>query len=170
MPRSSPLGWLLLGPLGVSVTYAWDRKCRECGSVWRPACPKWAAWMFVGIGAVAILIHYAVADWYPPFEVQVVTFCAMVMLLPFLVYGLGVFAGQFGQFKILHQGRGPNTVTCPNCGETVSKQADSCPYCGDVGYQLGRVLGRGIRYMVTCLKGLCKVVFHKSHRNGPGGP
>ena len=190
------------------VTFAWDRKCRECGSIWQPACPKWAAWMFVGIGLVIGAVGYAVAGWEP--QLGVVALCVVVVAKPLIVYGLAVVAGQCGQLRILHQGRGPDAFACPRCGETVSKQADSCPNCGhvwrggksrridkkmelletaevrpfppwlqapqprpceqDVWYQLGRVLGQGIGYMVTCLKGLYKVVFQKSHRNPPGGP
>ena len=39
-----------VAPQGVLVNFAKDRECQECGSVWRPACPRPAALVFLLIG------------------------------------------------------------------------------------------------------------------------
>jgi len=45
-----------VAPKGVRMAFAKDRKCAQCGTVWRVACPMWAGWLsvFVGLGLLAV--------------------------------------------------------------------------------------------------------------------
>jgi len=90
----------------------WDRECQECGTSWRAACPKWAGWVFLGIGFItmALWFGFIIAMSRIP-ELGILFLCfffwPIVLGIWVLVYGLSVVAGKSGQLKILRQGQAP---------------------------------------------------------------
>ena len=106
----------------LSFTFVWDRECRESGTVWRPACPKWAGWIFLGIGLIMVMLGIAAIAgslWLRELGLVLISW-PILLHICILVYGLNIVAGKSGRLRSLHQGRGPNAFACPNCTQEMN--------------------------------------------------
>ena len=103
-------GWQPLG----------NRICGECGTAWRPQCPRWAAAVSIVVGCVmwacaltlvgvaaheqglSSFIDSIVQNESPDVSKGILVFAAFILLAlwPFL-YGIFVLRGQAGELRIL---------------------------------------------------------------------
>jgi hypothetical protein len=98
-------------PKGAVMTFAKDRECMSCGTVWRPPCPVCAAWVsaLVGAGLLGFAAWGVLVSWDTPSGVarylpQLVI--AVVVGVICIGYGLAVLQGRAGKLQLI---RGPTT-------------------------------------------------------------
>lgn len=92
-----------------------NRKCKDCETVWTPACPKWAAvlsvvlgWSIAAAGAVMTVAGLWVLISASALQgvVEVAVGAAILGTGAYMArYGTGTFHGIHGQLKIIKPGR-----------------------------------------------------------------
>jgi predicted RNA-binding Zn-ribbon protein involved in translation (DUF1610 family) len=101
------------------IAYSCDYVCNSCGTMWRPACPKWAAIAAIIAGGFLGVLFLPIAIlglFNPPPKsdilgliVGLVVFGSLGTLgVGFVAYGVAVLRGKSGKFAILKlvQGKG----------------------------------------------------------------
>jgi hypothetical protein len=96
-----------VAPQGARMTFAKDRRCGQCGTVWRLPCPMWAGWLSVllGVGLLGVGVWLALGlgvtdarkHWEP---VWLIASTGGVVLS----YGFAVVTGKAGRLEIITPG------------------------------------------------------------------
>jgi len=132
------------GRFAASGTQAFrNRECKECGTVWRPSCPRGVAVVFIAAGFVLPLSIIFIFGAFPN---EARGFWSMgsvfVIGISSAVYGIRVLRGRAGQLRVLGKVETkaenaavlpafrPGDVPCVSCGQPVSSATRVCASCG----------------------------------------
>ncbi|HEY3415860.1 MAG TPA: hypothetical protein VGM23_03155 [Armatimonadota bacterium] len=99
-----------VAPRDTLVTFQQDRQCAACGAIWRPACPRWGANLFVILGIIFLFLAADLCfvltsndSWTR--ETIIVGVLVSLFGVTCLAYGIQVLRGKTGQQRVLTPGQ-----------------------------------------------------------------